>query len=76
MSIYISAARSLNQTNFDQCAEFRSDGSRAVVIDLTRCMFIDHYGIVAMLTIIHRLTAPGQASLGQSADAYCALATR
>jgi hypothetical protein len=32
MSIYVSPGRSLNQTNNDDAAEFRSDGSPALVI--------------------------------------------
>jgi hypothetical protein len=61
MSIYLSAGRSLNQTNFDDAAEFRSDGSPALVIDLTLCeRFIDLYAIVALLTITHAAVNSGR----------------
>lgn len=60
VSIRFAPRGNLNQSNFDAAAEFHADGSRGLFIDLTACTFIDLYGIVTLLTIIHAADEQGR----------------
>lgn len=52
MALYITATPNFNQDTFDRTIERIDDGRRELVVDLRRCIFVDTYVLVTLLTVI------------------------
>jgi hypothetical protein len=78
VTIRVTGRGNLNQDSFDRALERVDDGVRTLIVDLSRCVFVDPYGLVALLTLMtvaveqHGYGCELKLPQGQSARTYLA----